>query len=296
MKALPEEIGKMERKRGILLLVGASVLWSTAGIFTKSITWNGFAIITIRGLIAAAVMLPFIGKPRFPANIHERLAVLSYAGLVICCIVSTKLTTAANAILLQYTAPIYSALFGWKLLGEELRLRDLIAIGCLMAGMVCFLYDGLGSGSMLGNLIALLSGVCYAAMAVFMKMGDQNQPMQNVFWGNLAASVIAAPFMGTIEHTRANWILILFMAVFQLALAYILYAKAVGSLSALEITVVTVLEPILNPLWVLLLQGERPGPMALVGGVIVLGTVLVHEGGKFDADRKKETICPERSK
>ena len=86
------------------------------------------------------------------------------------------------------------------------------------------------------------------------------------------------------------------MAVFQLALAYILYAKAVGSLSALEITVVTVLEPILNPLWVLLLQGERPGPMALVGGVIVLGTVLVHEGGKFDADRKKETICPERSK
>lgn len=269
------------------MLIGASILWSTGGIFTKSIEWNSFMIIAVRGVIAAVVMLPFLGgKPQPPKNFHQMMGVLSYAFLILCCITATKLTTSANAILLQYTAPIYTAFLGWKLLGEKITRRDWIAIAFMLLGMVCFLYDGLGAGNMLGNLIAALSGVCYAAMAVFMKIGDQKQPMQNVFWGTLLASILAAPFAKGDLTSGLDWVMIAAMAVFQLAFAYILYANAVHRVAALEITVVTMLEPILNPVWVLLLNGEKPGIMALVGGAIVLVTVVVQEAGKIRAEEK----------
>lgn len=264
----------MNRTRGIYLLIATSVLWSFAGICIKLLSWNGYAIAGLRGLIAAMMMLILVRRPHLPRNFYQIGAVLSYVGLVVLMVLSTKLTTAANSILLQYTAPVYSAILGYFLLREPVTRHDILAILLVLAGLAVFLYDGLSTGHMLGDLLALLSGVCYGAMNVLMRKGGSHAPAENIFWGNLLAFFLMLPFMGQPQMTAQNIAMILFMGVFQLGLAYILYALAIPHVSALDATVITVLEPILNPIWVMLFYGERPSVFTLVGGAIVLLSIF----------------------
>ena len=265
----------MTHKKAIAMLLGASVLWSFAGICIKSMSWNGFAITGMRGLIAAAVLLFAIKKPRLPRGKYQILSILSYVGLICLMVIATKMTTAANAILLQYTSPVYSAVLGWFILHERVSRRDIVSIIVMFAGLIIFLYDGLSAGHLLGDFIALLSGVCYGAMNVFMRADPEADPAQNVFWGNLAAFVLMLPLFGQMEWTRVNVILILLMGGFQLGLSYLLHAAASPHVGALEATVTTVLEPVLNPVWVMLLGGEKMSLPTVAGGVIVLGAIVM---------------------
>lgn len=184
----------MKHKTALLTLAAASVLWSFSGVGAKCMSWNGFAIAGMRSLIAAVALLPVIRRPRLPRSRYQILAALSYAGLICLMILATKLTTAANAILLQFTAPVYSAVIGWFVLRERVTRRDIASIALMFAGLVLLLYDGLASGRMLGNVLALLSGVCSGAMNVFMRADPDVKPVQNVFWGNLAAAALTLPF------------------------------------------------------------------------------------------------------
>lgn len=267
----------MEHRKSVFLLIITSILWSFGGIIIKSITWNSYAIIGLRSLIALAVLIPFVQKLRIPQNVYSVLSILCYVGLICTCVAATKLTTAANAILLQYTAPIYSMLFGYWVMHEPIRRKDIIAIGFLFGGMVIFLFDGLAGGHLIGNLLALLSGVCYGLMGVFMRRDPSGNPAQNVVWGNLIAFLIMIPFMGQVEVTKTNLLLITIMGLVQLGIPYILYSIAIRHVTSLEITLITVLEPIMNPVWVLLIIGEAPGWFSVLGGIIVLGTVICHE-------------------
>lgn len=276
----------MNRKKGIYLLVLTSILWSFSGVCTKFISWNGFAVAGIRGLIAALLLLIVNRRPRLPRSGFQVAAIFSYVGLVVLLILSTKLTTAANAILLQYTAPIYSAILGYFVLKEPVTRHDITVIVLVLIGLAVFLYDGLADGRMAGNLIALLSGVCYGAMNVFMRKCDKDAPADNIFWGNLLAFVLMLPFMGRPEVTAVNIGIILFMGIFQLGLAYILYSIAIPHVPALEATIITVLEPILNPVWVMLFYGEKPGIRTIIGGAIVLLAI----SGK-DVLRKLQTLA-----
>ncbi len=276
----------MNRKKGIYLLVLTSILWSFSGVCTKFISWNGFAVAGIRGLLAALLLLIVNRRPRLPRSGFQVAAIFSYVGLVVLLILSTKLTTAANAILLQYTAPIYSAILGYFVLKEPVTRHDITVIVLVLIGLAVFLYDGLADGRMAGNLIALLSGVCYGAMNVFMRKCDKDAPADNIFWGNLLAFVLMLPFMGRPEITAVNIGIILFMGIFQLGLAYILYSIAIPHVPALEATIITVLEPILNPVWVMLFYGEKPGIRTIIGGAIVLLAI----SGK-DVLRKLQTLA-----
>lgn len=260
----------MNRKNGIYLLILTSILWSFAGVCIKFMSWNGFAIAGIRGLIASLVMLVVIRRPHLPRSGFQFAAILSYVGLVILMVLSTKLTTAANAILLQYTAPIYSAILGYFILREPVSRHDIVVIILVLSGLAMFLYDGLAGGRMAGNILALLSGVCYGSMNVFMRKCSQFSPADNIFWGNLLAFLLMLPFMDHPELSKWNIGMILFMGVFQLGLAYILYAIAIPYVPALEATIITVLEPILNPVWVMLFYGEKPSILTVLGGAIVL--------------------------
>ena len=260
----------MSRKNGIYLLILTSILWSFAGVCIKFISWNGFAIAGIRGLIASLVMLVVIKRPHLPRSNFQIAAILSYVSLVILMVLSTKLTTAANAILLQYTAPIYSAVLGYFLLREPVSRHDIIVMILVLSGLAMFLYDGLAGGRMAGNILALLSGVCYGSMNVFMRKCSQFSPADNIFWGNLLAFLLMLPFMDHPELSKWNIGMILFMGIFQLGLAYILYAIAIPHVPALEATIITVLEPILNPVWVMLFYGEKPSILTILGGAIVL--------------------------
>lgn len=276
----------MNRKKGIYLLVLTSILWSFSGVCTKFISWNGFAVAGIRGLIAALLLLIVNRRPRLPRSGFQVAAIFSYVGLVVLLILSTKLTTAANAILLQYTAPIYSAILGYFVLKEPVTRHDITVIVLVLIGLAVFLYDGLADGRMAGNLIALLSGVCYGAMNVFMRKCDKDAPADNIFWGNLLAFVLMLPFMGRPEITAVNIGIILFMGIFQLGLAYILYSIAIPHVPALEATIITVLEPILNPVWVMLFYGEKPGIRTIIGGAIVLLAI-----SDKDVLRKLQTLA-----
>lgn len=268
---------RMNRKRAVLLLIITSILWSFGGIGIKLMSWNGFAIAGLRSLLAAAVILAVIRRPRLPRTPYQIAAILCYVGLVSLIVVSTKLTTAANAILLQYTAPVYSAVLGILVLKEPVRKKDVITILLIMSGLVIFLYDGLSGGRLLGNLRALGSGVCYGAMNVFMRKGGNSAPAENVFWGNIATFLIMLPLMGKPEMTPVNIGMILFLGFIQLGLAYLLYTAAISHVNALEATVITVLEPILSPVWVMLFYGEIPSILTVIGGMIVLAAICGKE-------------------
>lgn len=260
----------MQNKYGTRFLILASIFWSFAGVCIKVIDWNGYAVAGIRGLIAAVVLLGFIGRPHLPKSKWQIAAILSYTGLIVLMVVSTKLTTAANSILLQFTAPVYSAVLGYFLLQEPVRSRDVYSITLIFVGLIIFLYDGLSAGHIFGNILALLSGVCYGAMNVFMRMGDTAAPGENVFWGNILAFFLTLPFMEHPSWTPINIGIILFMGIFQLGVAYIFYAIAITQVTALSATIITVLEPILNPIWVMLIYGETPSPYTILGGILVL--------------------------
>ncbi len=191
---------------------------------------------------------------------------------------ATQMTTAANAIFLQYSAPVFVALFGSWYLGERARTADWLAMGAIMGGMFLFLLDGLSAGGLLGSVLAVIAGVTMAWMILFMRKQKDGSPTETALLGNLLGAVIGLPFViweiGNGTPLGAEGIgIMLFLGVFQLGIPYILYSQVTRVLTAVESTLILTLEPILNPLWVFLVIDEQPGPLALLGGAIVLATV-----------------------
>ena len=185
-----------------------------------------------------------------------------------------KLTTAANAIFLQYTAPVYVMLLGYWILGERPRRADWAATAAILAGLLLFFGEGLSLQGLVGNLAAIASGVAFALMMVCMRAEKDGDPAEVVRLGSLVSAAIGAPWVLLESWTLADAGVILYLGLFQISLAFILYAHAVRRIRAVESVLVLTLEPILNPVWVLLVLGEKPGAMAVAGGAVVVGAVL----------------------
>ncbi|MCG3118087.1 MAG: hypothetical protein ALAOOOJD_00221 [bacterium] len=262
-----------QKRQAIIFLIIASVLWSTGGLLIKLVHWNSLAIAGMRSAITAVVLLIYLRRPQFhwsPAQIGGGLA---YAGTVILFVLANKMTTAANAILLQYSAPIYVALFGAWFLGERTHRLDWITIALVIGGMTLFFFDDLTGSGWWGNLCAMFSAVTFAWLVLFLRKQKDGSPFESILLGNVIAALVGLPFMFDTMPAAKSWLGLLLLGVFQLGLAYIFYAAAVKHVSALEASLIPVLEPLLNPLWVLLFLGETPGWWAAVGGMIVLGAV-----------------------
>ncbi|HIO56905.1 MAG TPA: EamA/RhaT family transporter [Candidatus Marinimicrobia bacterium] len=260
-----------------LMLVITALLWSTGGFLVKSIQWHPVAIVGMRSLIAAAVILIAIRKPELTWSLPQLGGAVCYAGTVILYVIANKLTTAANAVLLMYTAPIYVIIFGPWFLKEKASRRDWLAVGAVMVGIVVFFMDKLSPEGFLGNMLAVLSGVSFAWMTLFLRKQKRGSPVESVFLGNLLAAVIGLPFFLREELPEINGILMLIaLGTFQLGFSYVLYTKAIQKVRAFEAVLITMLEPVLNPVWVFLLLGEVPGNWALAGGTIVMATVVLH--------------------
>lgn len=260
-----------KRTRSLVYLVLTALLWSMGGLLIKSINWNSLAIAGMRSAIAAILILAVLRRPRINWSLAQIGGALAYAATVILFVTANKLTTAANAILLQYTAPIYVALFGAWFLKERVRWFDGVIIVAVLSGMALFFLDKLSTGHLLGNIIAILSGLSFAGMILFMRKQKNGSPLESVLLGNLLTAMIGVPFMfqGPFPDV-SGWIALSILGLFQLGISYILYSSAIKHVTALEAILVPVIEPLLNPFWVFCLLGERPGPWALVGGVIVL--------------------------
>lgn len=264
---------RLGRTGAVGMVLAAAVLWSFGGILIKGVQLNPMAIAGIRSLIATFVVWPFLKRSPFSFSWDKALGAVSYAAMVIFFIAATKATTAANAIMIQYTAPVYIALFGGWLLKEKARLKDWIIIAFVLGGMLLFFMDDLSMGQIGGNLLALLSGLAMAFSTIFMRRQKDGDPLENVFWGGILTVLVTFPFVFQQMPDTQSLLSLLLLGVFQLGLPYVLYAHAIKHITALQSTFACLVEPLLNPLWVFFILGEVPGPMSLLGGAVVLTAV-----------------------
>jgi drug/metabolite transporter (DMT)-like permease len=261
--------------RSVGLLLAAALCWSLAGVLFKWVDWPPLAAAGGRGLIAALFLLAVVGRSlRFTWSRWQLGAALAYASCTVLFAVANKLTTAANAILLQYTAPVWIALFGVGLLGERATRADWLTILAVFAGMGVFLYDGLRLNDLPGMLVAIASGIGFAATVLLLRKQKDGSPIESVILGNALGFLIGLPWIWTAPPlTAASLAALLALGIVQLGVAYLFYARAIKHVTALEAVLIPVIEPILNPVWVMLLVGEKPTPLALVGGLLVVGAV-----------------------
>ncbi|HHW31749.1 MAG TPA: EamA family transporter [Clostridiaceae bacterium] len=260
--------------KGIILLIITSILWSFGGLLIKSVSTHPLAIAGIRSGIAAVLVLIIKGKPKLNRSLAQIGAALSYAATVLLIVLANKNTTAANVILIQYTSPIYVALLGRWLLKEKVKLLDWITIFIALSGMVLIFIGKVDVNGLLGNILAAGSGISFALLTIFMRMQKDGSPTDSVIMGNVLATIIGIPFIINDFPDMEEWVFLILMGIFQLGLPYILYSWAIKHVTALEASMISIIEPILNPVWVFLLLGEVPDKNTLVGGFIVIMAIV----------------------
>lgn len=266
-------MGQTKHIKGILLLIATAVMWSLGGVFVKSIAINGMAIAGIRSLLAAAVLLLFCRRKCFTFSPTQIAGAFCYCGAVLFYVLANKKTTAANTILLQYTAPIYVAIFSRWFLGEKVSKLQYLAIFAAMCGIVLFFRDDLTFANRLGNIFGIITGLSFGLMILLMRKQKTDLAIGSIVLGNLITALIGVPFIFGSMPDATGWIYLVLLGVVQLGIPYVLYAIAISHVTAIEGVMILTLEPILNPIWVLLVIGERPGKWALAGGLIVICSV-----------------------
>lgn len=268
----------MRHRSAVLLLVITSVLWSLGGVLLKQVEWHPMAKAGARSAIAALVMIAWLRRPKFSWTRNQILAAAAYVSTLCTFVIATDLTTAANAIFLQYTAPAYVALLGAWMLGERAQPRDWLCIALAVAGVGMLCCDGFAANNMPGVLAGLASGFSMALMVIFLRREKDGSPVAALLLGNIATAVLGLPFglsdAGKMPGTR-EWGILLVLGVLQLGVPYILYGIAIRHVTAIEGILIPLLEPVLNPLWVLLFLDEIPRAWTVAGAGLVLAAMLV---------------------
>lgn len=264
-----------QKRKAVFCMALAAILWSAGGVLIKWIDWHPMSIAGGRSIIAAMVIWLAFRKEKLSFSKPQLAGAVAYCSCVTLFVIATKLTTAANAILLQYTAPIYVALLSGWLLGETVSRRDWYTIFFVCCGMLFFFLDKVTAGGMLGNLYAIASGVSFALFTLFMRMQKDGSPYGSVLLGNVLTFVLSLSFWSGNAMDVTNVIGISLLGVFQLGVSYVLYSYAIRYVEALEATLITSIEPILNPIWVFLLFSEQPGLYSMIGGLIVLSAITL---------------------
>lgn len=279
--------------RAVSYLVLGALCWSLGGLLIKAIPWPALAVAGGRGIIAALFLIATNRALRFHFSRDQIIGAIGYAACTVTFCAATKLTTAANAILLQYTAPVWIALGGAWFLGERATRADWVTITVVLGGMVLFFADSLELANVLGNTLAVLSGVSFAGMTIALRKQKDGSPVESIILGNLLAFVIGLPWIVRAPALSATgWTALLILGVVQLGVSYWLYARAIKHVTALEAVLIPVIEPILNPVWVLLAMHERPTPLALLGGAVVLTAVTLRAASSIRATRAKPPLPP----
>lgn len=266
---------KNKKVSAIILLVVTATMWSLGGLLIKSINAHPLAIAGTRSAISCIIMILYVKKPKFNWSFTQIAAGVAYASMVITFVFSTKLTTAANAILLEYTAPIFVALLSAWMLKEKPKAIDWVTIMLVFGGMVLFFLDSLDAKGFAGNIFGLLSGISYALFTVFMRMQKNGSPIESVILGNAISAIVGIPFIFMSVPDFKGWLFLVILGVVQLGIPYIMYSEAIKNASALEASIITMIEPILNPIWVVLIIGEIPEVLSIIGGIIVIATVAI---------------------
>jgi drug/metabolite transporter, DME family len=273
--------------RNRLLLVAAALLFSTGGAAIKAATLTSWQVASFRSAVAALALLAFVPEARRGWSWRMLPVAAAYAATLVMFVLATRLTTAANAIFLQSTAPLYVLLLAPWLLREPVRRRDLVYVMAVAAGMALFFLGteqarATAPDPARGNLIAAASGLAWALTVTGLRWlgrsGEGNSAMATVAAGNLIAFLVALPLAVPVTAAAggANLLVILYLGVVQIGLAYVCVTRAIRHVPAFEATTILLLEPVMNPIWAWLVHGEKPGPWALAGGAIILSATLVN--------------------
>jgi drug/metabolite transporter (DMT)-like permease len=264
-----------DQTKGVIFLIAAAAFWSFGGLWIKLISFDSLVIAGGRSAIAA-VMIALLARGaswRKPTP-AVWFGAIAYAGTVLLFVTATKLTTAANAILLQYTAPIHVALLSPWLLNERITRIDWLTVAAVMVGMSFFFLDQLSADGMAGNLLAIVSGVFFALTVIALRRDHApGAALQMVLFGNILTALIGLPFAVGAVPQGNDLLYLALLGVVQLGLGYILFVRGVGKVSAIEGALIPMLEPLLNPVWVMLFYGERPSLLSLLGGAFVIAAV-----------------------
>jgi drug/metabolite transporter (DMT)-like permease len=270
--------------RARLEVVAAALLFSTGGAAIKATTLSGFQVAGLRSGIAALALLALSRAARRGYGVRALLVGLAFAASLVLFVSANKLTTAAASIFLQSTAPLYVLLLGPPLLGERARRSDVALMVPVAVGLLLVF---LGSGTagrtspdpFRGNVLALLSGVTWALALMGLRwMGrvPGSSPMASVVSGNVLAFLLCLPFLGSPAAIgAADWGAILYLGVFQVALAYVFLTAGARHLPALATALLLLVEPALNPAWAWAIHGERPTLLAAAGGALILGATAL---------------------
>ena len=265
----------------LLLVVAAAVIWSTGGLFIKWTTLNGLELSFGRSLLAAITVAVFTRREGFGLNRMTAITSVLYAALLLLFVLATKATTAANAIFLQYTAPLYVLILEPIFYKEKFRRRDLITVVICVAGMSLFFIGKLRPQDVTGNFLALASGLCFAAYFLLLRHSSAREVNRasSVIYGNLLVVLVCAPVgVAAMRHIgSADALSVAYLGIVQIGVAYTLFTLGMArGIRSLDAGIVGYIEPVLNPVWVFLFLGERPSGWALLGGVIIVGAVATH--------------------
>jgi len=265
-----------EHQKGMIAIIIAAILWSTGGIFIKLTSLTPMQISFFRCAFAALIFLVVFNKELLKANIFTFINAGLYAAVLILYVIATKTTTAANAVFLQYTAPIYVLIFEPMINKTKYEKINIITIIICILGMTLFFTDKLSSGSIYGNIFALLSGVAFAAFLLGMRKNKKEHQFVSIFYGNIIVVLITLYSIFQIESLSfSNFIMVSYLGIFQVGIAYIVFAYGLKRVLAVEASLISMIEPVLNPVWVLIGYGELPSVTAIFGGVIILLTVSI---------------------
>jgi drug/metabolite transporter (DMT)-like permease len=274
--------GARLERRGLILTVVAALLWSSAGLFIKVLTLGPFQISGWRSLVTGLTILAVMRlrgeRPRIDLDPLSLACTLAYAGVLIMFVTATKLTTSANAIFLQYTAPVFLLFLEPWSFQRPFRGRDLVAVLVCMGGLALFFVGHLERGGMLGNLLGVGSGFCLALFTLALKWKRVRRPGQSpyaqVAAGNLAVALICLPMMlAGPRVTPGQALALIYLGVIQLGIGWVLFTDGMRYLTATAALITGMLEAVFNPVWVYLGVGERPSGFGLLGGAVVLGTI-----------------------
>jgi len=262
-------------------VLAAALLWSTGGLFIKWTTLSGLELSFYRSFFAIFVVAFFTRHEGFGLNKVSIASSVLYAVLLILFVLATKQTTAANAIFLQYTAPVYLLIFEPLFYKEKFRLRDLITVLVCVSGMTLFFVGKLRPEDISGNLLALTSGLCFAIYFLLLRHSKARlvNRASSVIYGNLLAVVITAPWglSALSQLGRHDIFAVVYLGVVQLGLAYTLFTLAMArGVRSIDAGIICYVEPVLNPVWVFLVLREKPSQWALLGGAIIIVAVIVH--------------------
>ncbi len=266
----------MKQSKGIFYVLMAAVLFSIGGLCIKLVPWSPLAINGTRNLISAILIGIYLKATHHkivfnPAVLFGAVCMTATTTLFT---IANKLTTAANTIVLQFTAPVFVILLMWIFFKERPKRVDIIASVIVFIGIICFFIDGLSTGNMLGNVIAVLSGIGYAGVFM-MNSFEKSDSLSSIFLGQSLSAVTCVWFIfGETDFGAAAIGGIVALGVFQLALAYIFMAKGLDEVPAVTASLTTAIEPILNPLLVAVFYHETVTPLSFVGAVIVIAAIV----------------------